>query len=274
MIIRGTKKPGINFKNNGGGPRNCILGAGQSNFGDGTGDVSSTLPVGYQQTFYNCPMCQFSTDRALKVAPLNYLDNTTYQDPVQNAGFAINIFLPVLTQAEVGGDLYSCFYSQGDTSLADDWKSTATIGAHYINMVNKFLQFKRGCFNADGVNPVCKFFVWDQGEKDGRIEVNANNYETNLTNLINNLRTAIGEASLPVILPLFNSDIAGAPVNPVTFWETVQNAKIAVAAAMTNVITVAMEDAEMDTDLIHYTPAGYLTRTENIIAAAITNGYI
>ena len=44
--------------------------------------------------------------------------------------------------------------------------------------------------------------------------------------------------------------------------------------ALSNVYTIAMEDAEMDTDFIHYTPAGYLTRANNILAAAISNGLI
>jgi hypothetical protein len=273
MIVRGTKRPGINFKNNGGGVRNWIGIFGQSNAGQGTMDIPSELPVGYQQTFQDNPSYKYSANRALDVAPLNYLDNTTYQDPVQTAQGAIQLFLPPLVQDVTGGDLYTVIYSTGDTSLASDWKSTATVGALYLGMVDKINQFKRGCLNADGVAAVCKFIVWDQGEKDGRVEADANAYETNLTNLINNLRTAIGE-NVPVLLPLFNSDIANAGVNPVTYWATVQTAKTTVAGALTNVKTIAMEDAEMDTDWIHYTPAGYLTRAENIVAAAVLNGYI
>lgn len=273
MIVRGTKRAGINFKNNNGGGRNWIGINGQSNAAQGTMSIPGELPVGYQQTFERNPSYKYSASRTLDVAPLNYLDNTTYQDPVQTAQGAIQLFLPPLVQAETGGDLYTVIYSQGDTSLAVDWKSTATVGSLYLGMVDKINQFKRGCLNADGVAAVCKFIVWDQGEKDGRVEADANAYETNLTNLINNLRTAIGE-TVPVILPLFNSDIANAVVNPVTYWATVQTAKTTVAGALSAVYTVAMEDAEMDTDWIHYTPAGYLTRAENIVAAAISNGLI
>lgn len=273
MTVHGQRRPGIQYGNSKGGPRNSFWIVGQSNAADGTTSVPSELQSEYQHVFNQILTYRYSADRALNVGHLDYTSNPSYQDPAQTAQAAIQFSLPVLVQQELGGDVYANIYSIGDTSLALDWKSTATIGSLYTNWIDKMLQFKRGCFNADGVNPSTKFIVWDQGEKDGRVEANANAYETNLTNLINNVRTALGE-TIPFILPLFNTDIAGAPVNPVDFWATVQAAKVTVSGALTAVYTVAMEDAEMDTDLIHYTPAGYVTRSTNILAAAISNGLI
>lgn len=272
-MIRGTRRAGVNYNNRGGGPRNNFWIFGQSNAADGTTSVPSELQVQYQQTFNNILTYRYSATRGLDITKLNYLDNTTYQDPVQTAQAALQFSLPVLVQSQLGGDVYMNVYSAGDTSLAADWKPTTTYGALTIGLLDKMLQFKKGCFNADGVNPSTKFLVWDQGEKDGRVLADANNYETNLTALINLIRTVYGE-TVPVLLTLFNPDIANAAVNPVTYWETINTAKTNVAGALTAVKTVDMSNTEMESDHIHKTPAGYLTASENIVSVAVTNGYI
>lgn len=273
MRIIGNKRPGINYGNSKGGTRNSFWIVGQSNAADGQTSVPSELQSEYQILFTNILTYKYSADRALNVGLLDYTSNPSYQDPAQTAQAAIQFALPVLVRAQLGGEVYANIYSVGDTSLVLDWKASATFGTLYLGLIDKMNQFKRGCFNADGVNPSTKFIVWDQGEKDGRILADANNYEANLTALINNLRTAMGE-TIPFILPLFNSDIAGAAVNPVTYWATIQTAKTNVAAALTAVKTVAMEDAEMNPDFIHYTPDGYVTRANNIMTVAVANGYI
>lgn len=273
MRVRGTIRPGINYGNSKGGPRNNFWIVGQSNAADGQTSVPSELQSQYQTTFNQILTYRYSADRALNVGPLDYTSNPSYQDPAQTAQAALQFSLPVLVQSQLGGDVYANIYSIGDTALSVEWKASATVGSLYLGLVDKMNQFKRGCFNADGVNPSTKFLVWDQGEKDGRVLADANNYETNLTNFITNLRTAVGE-TVPVLLNLFNPDIANASVNPVTYWATIDTAKTNVAAALTAVKTVSMSNTTMETDHIHRTPAGYLTAAENIMTVAIANGYV
>ena len=97
-------------------------------------------------------------------------------------------------------------------------------------------------------------FIWIQGEKDAKNLTKANNYEANLTNLINGIRTHLNNPTLKVCVVLLNSNI---PVGVHVYKATVRAAQVSVAATLSNVVTVDPDAYELQPDLVHYTAQGY-----------------
>jgi len=89
-------------------------------------------------------------------------------------------------------------------------------------------------------------FIWHQGEFDGwNDKALADKYETNLTNLIKDIRTKTNADSLPILIPM----IAG------SMWQyksIVQAADVAVAKKTVNADTMSTEGLTFATDNIHY----------------------
>lgn len=93
-------------------------------------------------------------------------------------------------------------------------------------------------------------FVWLQGEFDAMENVYANDYETNLTNLINDIRDTLNTQDLPVILPMIDVQ---------SFWThnaKVRSADIDISKKLENVDT--LDTKGFETDGIHYKASGQI----------------
>lgn len=264
--------------------RPAIITWGQSNLGTGVTTVASDLEIGYKQTYNKVRFYQYNTPysyaaathylQTTKFLPMDYLNNKSYQTPDQNGTYSLQFYLYPQVQALLNRNLYVVHHGEGNTHLVLEWKSTATIGDNYRELLFKTQATKRAIEDADGIAPAFKFMLIVHGEADSRVEAYANAYETNLTDFINNFRSQSGLTTLPVIIVRLNTEMITAPVNPGTFGATVQAAQDDVAVALTDVYVFNPDGAVMHTDKIHYTVAGEHTIADGVYNLAVTNGLI
>ncbi len=141
------------------------------------------------------------------------------------------------------------------TSLAESnngWRppsSGGTVGSLYSNMM-KHIKDALGSLDTSKYTIHMGGFVWLQGEFDAMNSSQANAYETNLTNLIKDIRDTLNTEDLPVILPMIDVQ---------SVWS--QNAKvraadIAVRNKLKNVDT--LDTKGFETDGIHYKAKGVI----------------
>lgn len=265
-----------------GNARPAIIAWGQSNLGTGVTTVASDLEAGYKQTYNKIRFYQYNTPytfaaathylQTVKFLPMDYLNNKSYQTPDQNATYSLQFYLYPQVQALLNRNLYVVHHGEGNTGLAVEWKPTATIGDNYRELLFKIKATNNTITDADGIAPNFKFMLIVHGEYDARNSTHASNYETNLTNLINGVRTVV--AGLPVIIVRLNTEFITAPVNPGTFGATVQTAQDNVAVALSDVYVFDPDGAVMHTDKTHYTVAGEHTIADGVYNLAVTNGLI
>lgn len=93
------------------------------------------------------------------------------------------------------------------------------------------------------IGPDVELIVYGQGESDAQTGVGVSTYGTALTTLIGKLRTLLG-ANKPVILPLLGQ--TNHPGTTAANWDTVRQAQIATAAALTGVSPVSKHDLACD----------------------------
>lgn len=93
--------------------------------------------------------------------------------------------------------------------------------------------------------------IWFQGETDASNQTDANAYETNLTNLISDLRTEIGDANLPFVI----SKVSYTSGNEPAYLTTVRTAQQNVADALTNV-GILDSDSYGRQDTVHLSGEG------------------
>ncbi|WP_226647733.1 sialate O-acetylesterase [Microbulbifer variabilis] len=188
-----------------------------------------------------------------------------------NYGVSTNRYGPELTFGhylgeETEDDLLLLKVVQGGTDLRVDWKVP---GCHdpaanqwtkdeqsqdslYIAMLEKinalrdpevlasyFPQYKNKTIEIDS-------FIWFQGWNDGGSEVNENNYEANLTCLVNGIREALNDYDLPIVITKSHRG------NP---NEAIQKAQQSVA---NNTFNVEAHDTDDLSGYYHFDPAAHL----------------
>jgi hypothetical protein len=138
---------------------------------------------------------------------------------------------------------------------ATEWlppsSNNGTGGTFYKAMmasIDKALKDFHTAFDTSLYTPRWAGFVWLQGEFDAMDATLANKYETNLTNLVKDIRAKAGEPDLPVILPMIDAQSMW------TNYSTIWKADIALTTKLRNVDTVATKG--LSTDGIHYKAAG------------------
>lgn len=266
ISFEGNDVPGV--------ARPAIIAWGQSNLGTGVTTVASDLEAAYKTPFNNVRFYKYSGYNSVNIAAMDHTDNTTYQTPDQNGTYSLQFYLYPQIADQLARRLYVVHHGEGNTGLAVEWKSTATIGDNYRETLFKTRALNRFITDKDGMAPSFKFMLIVHGEYDSRILAYANAYETNLTNFINNFRTQSGLTTLPVIVVRLNTEMITAPVNPGTYGATIQAAQDAVAAALSDVYVYNPDGAVMHTDKIHYTVAGEHTIADGVYNLAVTNGLI
>ncbi|MGE5670950.1 MAG: sialate O-acetylesterase [Fibrobacterota bacterium] len=143
-----------------------------------------------------------------------------------------------------------------DDKGADDcWvppsSNNGSAGAHYQRMISAIdaaLKSFNTAYDTTLYTPRWAGFIWLQGEFDAYQTQYANAYEKNLTNLINDVRSALKITDLPVIIPMISTDPQW------TYGSTVRAAEVAVTKKMKNVDTLDTKSFPISGG--HYTAPG------------------
>jgi hypothetical protein len=128
-------------------------------------------------------------------------------------------------------------------------------GTLYKNMmthIDKAMASFTTAFDTAQYTPRWAGFVWLQGEFDGMDQNDANAYDTNLTNLIKDIRTKTGVADLPVILEM---------IKPISAWQyaaKIRAADVDCKQKLKNVDTMDTKDLALSSDNIHYNAASQI----------------
>ncbi len=139
-------------------------------------------------------------------------------------------------------------HAVSNTSLNVDWLPTS--GTQYTAMITKINA-------AIATLPAKTFyiagFVWVQGENDAlsASATPSNNYQTNLTSLINNLRSTYGQYSAATI-PFVAVQLGMLDRNLYYYQDNVRHAQIQTQAALSNVKIAQTDDLAYNADVIHY----------------------
>ena len=139
-------------------------------------------------------------------------------------GTAQNGYLPPSSNGGTGGTLYKNMLTHIDAAMKS--------------------------FDTDRYIPRWAGFVWLQGETDAMIQSQTKAYETNLTNLINDIRAKTKVADLPVILPMIDVQTRW------TYNSQIRDADVACRQKLKNVDT--MDTKGLPTNGIHYRAQGHV----------------
>jgi len=141
----------------------------------------------------------------------------------------------------------------------DGWlppsSNNGTGGTLYKNMmthIDKAMASFNTAFDTAQYIPRWAGFVWLQGEYDGMDQTLANKYETNLTNLIKDIRAKTGVPDLPVILEM---------IKPISAWQyaaAVRAADVACKQKLKNVDTMDTKNLALSSDNVHYNAASQI----------------
>jgi hypothetical protein len=146
-------------------------------------------------------------------------------------------------------------YTQGSTSLADDWKAPGQSG-HYDTMVTKFNSAVLDLQNQGYVVNIAGF-IWIQGEQDATDSTDAGNYQSNLNAIISDFRTNVASNStLQFVLGVDEG-------NPASNINTIVTAQNNIANGDANIVRSSMVGLEK-ADSTHLTPAGIIDHGKRI----------
>jgi hypothetical protein len=123
-------------------------------------------------------------------------------------------------------------------------------GTLYKNMMTH-IDAAMKSFDTARYTPRWAGFVWLQGETDAMIQSQTKAYETNLTNLIKDIRTKTKVDDLPIILPMIDVQTRW------TYNSQIRAADIACRQKLKNVDT--MDTKGLPTNGIHYRAKGHVT---------------
>lgn len=122
-------------------------------------------------------------------------------------------------------------------------------GTLYRNMMNHIddaLEQFNDAFDTSRYSPRWAGFIWHQGEFDAWNDRGlAEEYEENLTNLVNDIREMAGDDSMPAIIPMITG----------TMWQyqnIVRDAECAVAEKLVNADTMDTDGYALSRDNIHF----------------------
>ncbi|MBW8890022.1 MAG: hypothetical protein JF616_19880 [Fibrobacteres bacterium] len=222
-------------------PIKVFLLAGQSNMSGWT--PSTGMPSAYTQSQTN-----------VLIYADGEIDNAKKKKWMNNGmdfGHAAGYFGPellfgkTLSDSLPGAKIALIKHSVGSTYLATDWRPPSSGGTTGSLFNAALATAKAGLAALDPqYTPVWSGVLWMQGEFDGNNQGYANEYQTNLTNLVKDIRSQLKEPNLPFIIGMIDSSRS---------WQyagTIRAAERAVAKNVPNVSTV--DTYGFATDGTHY----------------------
>jgi hypothetical protein len=167
-----------------------------------------------------------------------------------------------VAEALAGENVALVKYAWGGTNLAIDWNPD-TPGAHYSAFLNA-VQQALGNVGPDYL-PEIAGMIWMQGESDTGILERAENYEANLTNFIQSVRTDLDAPDMPFVI----GQILDYPTY--TYSDLVRAAQENVAAADRMVALVRTDDLPViPNNANHYNAAGQMELGSRFATAVLT----
>lgn len=138
----------------------------------------------------------------------------------------------------------------GNYPNTDTWlpPSSGGPGKLYSNMmthIDNALKTFNEAFDTSKYTPRWAGFIWLQGEFDGMDQSLANKYETNLTNLIKDIRSRADDDSMPVVIPMISG-------NSWQYKSTINAAEIAVTTKLVNTDTMNTNGLAFAIDNVHF----------------------
>jgi hypothetical protein len=222
-------------------PIKVFLLAGQSNMSGWTS--SAGMPAAYTQPQAN-----------VLIYADGEMDNAKKKKWLANGmdfGHATGFFGPelafgkTLADSMPGTKIALIKHSQGSTYLATHWRppsSGGTTGALYTAML---ATVKSGLASLDPqYTPEWSGILWMQGEFDGQNQGYANEYQTNLSNFVKDVRGQLNAPSVPFIIGMIDSTGS---------WQYAGTIRAAERAVAKNVANVGLVDTRgFETDGVHY----------------------
>jgi hypothetical protein len=156
-------------------------------------------------------------------------------------------------------------YSIGGTSLASDWRpprSGGRIGPLFKNMVSTIQAAVAGL--GPQYEPQWAGILWMQGEFDSGNREFAEEYERNLSNLIQDTRSLLGDSRIPFLIGMVDSSRNWTHVG------MVRNAERKVSAAQSSI--GIFDTKGFDTDGTHYKKDG-MVALGRAFAVTYLNGF-
>lgn len=150
---------------------------------------------------------------------------------------------------------YIIKYASGGTNLHTQWDPDGANNSIY----DAWLTTVTNALNALTVPYQIVGMAWMQGESDSNTG-NASNYETNLTEFISSVRTAVGFPKLR-----FGIGKIYAPNGNQTYINIIRSAQQSVADADDNIFTIETNDLSLH-DNIHYDGTSLITMAERFIS--------
>jgi hypothetical protein len=214
-----------------------IVVIGQSN-AVGVAPLASA-PSEYQGTIPNAKIWNGSAFVNLVAGSSNQAADTS--------SFGCELSLARSTVGITGKVAHIVKHATSNTSLAVDWLPTG--GAQYTAAIAKI----DAAVAAMPSNFYLAGIVWVQGENDAlsASATPSNNYQTNLTSLIANLRSRYA-AYNPRVIPFSVVQLGYLNRNLYYYQDNVRDKQYATAAAMTKVTIAQTDDLGYNADVIHY----------------------
>jgi hypothetical protein len=238
-----------------------ILMSGQSNMvglGTATSDLSAAQKAFFPDT--NIKVYLDAEGQASLLGKWSTL-NPVFGGATAGQGFGPELFFgKTLNDSFPGRKFAFIKVARSGTYLGktDQWippsSNNGTGGPYYTAMmasIDAALKNFNSAFDTSKYTPKWAGFVWLQGEFDAMDQTLANSYETNLTNLVKDIRTKAATPDLPIILPMIDVQSTW------TYNAKVRAADVALTTKLTNVDT--MDTKGLPTNNIHYLSAGMVT---------------
>ncbi|MCA1801776.1 MAG: T9SS type A sorting domain-containing protein, partial [Rhodothermaceae bacterium] len=144
-----------------------------------------------------------------------------------------------------------------------DWKKGINTGNQlYDHMLGQY-NHATALLDSGNIQHKVVGFFWMQGESDAAAIEYATAYETNLKNLIQNIRADVGNSALNVILGRIGTHLPPS----YSYKETVRRAQMKIADDDPLVNWVDTDDLPLDTDSIHLLADGVKTAGQRMAAA-------
>lgn len=186
-----------------------IIRMGQSNSFGNTAMASLQAP--YQQTYSN-----IKTWGGSGFTSLNYaVNNNQYPSPANTFGSEFALLSTL--QTYFGETIYDIKYAVGGSYLGTALSPSAnwnvnTKGSYFYNAISVINNAVANLWNNVGIRQFDFYIFWDQGESDTHGTTDANNYQANVTALINALRanlsgTALQSSKIVWVNPRVNQNI-------------------------------------------------------------------
>lgn len=187
--------------------------------------------------------------------------------PAEKVGFGPEISFGQTMSEQLNQTVALVKYAKGGTSLAEDWNPE--IANSLYHSMKERVEEAIADLNSGGYLVEISGFIWMQGESDASNENWAKDYESNLTNLIGQVRRDFQQPDLPFIYGMVhfgNHHIK--PNNTVNCCgDIVRTAQVRVAEKIPFTGVVETNNLSLDSDLIHFDSNGILTLGEDFALA-------